>query len=95
MDYYRFKCINFKKILQIRQEYFALKLNAIYWNKSKKFCLHFFYSNNNLGYINYKLAVHCNEGSKIGKIDTSKCQYICLTNNQVIVINDEYIEIIE
>ncbi|MBL4933219.1 Type 1 glutamine amidotransferase-like domain-containing protein [Clostridium paridis] len=50
---------------------------------------------NNLGFINCLLSVHCEEGSKLGKIDTSNCPKIKLTNNQAILLTDDWAEIIE
>ncbi len=50
---------------------------------------------NNLGFINCLLSVHCEEGSKIGEIDTSNCPKIKLTNNQAILLTDDGAEIIE
>ncbi len=47
---------------------------------------------NNLQLINCTLNVHVLEGSKAGKIDTSLCPHIELTNNQAILIKgDKYL----
>jgi dipeptidase E len=50
---------------------------------------------NNLGYINCKLSVHAEEGTKYGHIDTNNCPHIKLNDNQALIITDNNIYIIE
>ena len=50
---------------------------------------------NNLGFINCLLSVHCEKGTDIGKITTSDCQQIKLTDNQAILLTDDGAQIIE
>jgi peptidase E len=49
----------------------------------------------NLGYINCKISVHCEKGTIPGEIDTSNFQHVLLTNNQAIVLTDDYLRVIE
>ena len=50
---------------------------------------------NNLGYINCKISVHCEKGTAPGEINTSNSEDILLTNSQAIVLTDDYSRIIE
>jgi peptidase E len=49
----------------------------------------------NLGYINCKLDVHCNEGINIGKFDPENYSEIKLPDNRAIIINENNFEVIE
>lgn len=49
---------------------------------------------NNLGFINCFLSVHCAKGTELGKINTSNCQQIKLTDDQAILLTDEGAHII-
>jgi len=48
---------------------------------------------NGLGFINNVLDVHCDIGTENGRIKTD--EKVCLTNNQVIFIDDNGMEIFE
>lgn len=84
----RMEEINFKQSVE---EY--LKNGGIYIGVSAgSVCASGKYENG-LDFIKNVLDVHCDVGTKNGKIETN--EKICLTNNQAIFINDNVIEIFE
>lgn len=48
----------------------------------------------NLGFLDYSLSVHCNKGTTPGRIGNNTT-HINLTNTQAVMITDDLIEIIE
>lgn len=50
---------------------------------------------NNLGYLNLNIKVHCENGYNSGKIDTKNCPTIGITDNQAIFILGDKISVIQ